>query len=137
MKKVRPILIEAGIIQENQSFVLFNMGKKNNILEGGLYTQQVAICENNQIIFVHFFGRGLINRTYSIGQPITIKLSQINRVIFEKKNGYLWLELMIDEDKVSLSLSRKEWKTEEVKQFVNCLNSEFNISNYELYQKLK
>ena len=137
MEKSKEVLVKTLMITNEDPYIIFTMGKKNNILEGVLYTEQVAIFKKNHIEFIRFFGRGIIKKTFYIGDPIKIDKQDIEQVQFTKNYGYLWLDLMIKGAKVSLTLPSKEWKSDVAIRFIKWLINEFGIVNEELYNKFK
>lgn len=136
MNKTKELLLERNIITETDTYAVFTMGKQNQLLEGGIYTQQVVIAKEEGLSFTRFFGRGLVKRVYHFGKEINIPFKELTKINFERRKGYVWLDLYVGEQVASLSLSRRDWKKEETAGLVNLIKANIVIGNYDIYKKL-
>lgn len=136
MSKINELLLGKNIIDEKDIYTIFTMGKSNVILEGGIYTQQIVVLKEDGLSFTRFFGRGLVKRIYHFGSEIKLSFEEITKVNFERRNGYVWLDMFVGEKSVSLSLTRRDWKKPETKALIEQIKSKIVIGNYDIFTKL-
>lgn len=115
---------------KNIYFINENTNKKLNIIA---YSHLFLRFDNDEIIINSFIEKGLFTHRLVRGETTTLSLGDIASLRFYKSNGVLYLEIKLDNS--SLKLNTKNWKDENIKNFIDLLKDKFVIQNINLYEK--